>query len=114
MLLGRVIGTVWATRKDEKLEGLKFLIVRAVDLELNPLPNFVVAVDCISAGVGELVLVAQGSAARQTKQTHNKPVDAVIMAIVENLDFSDLETLEKEFQERKAPIEKRIEEVAET
>ena len=114
MLLGRVIGSVWATRKDEKLEGLKLLIVRAVDLELRPLPNFVVAVDTLEAGVGELVLVAQGSSARQTRETHNKPVDAVIMTIVENLDFDSIENLEQEFQKRQEPIEKKIAMVAET
>lgn len=114
MLLGKVIGTVWATRKDEKLEGLKFQIVRAVDLELKPLPTFVVAVDTVEAGLGELVLVAQGSSARQTKETNNKPVDAVIMAIVENMAFDTIESLEKEFQQRKGPIEKKIAMLAET
>ncbi len=114
MLLGRVIGTVWATRKDEKLDGLRLLIVQAVTLELKPLNNFVVAVDTVSAGIGELVLVTQGSSARQTTQTTNKPVDAVIMAIVENFDFKSIDVLEKEFSDRKAPIEKQIALVRET
>lgn len=114
MLLGKVIGTVWATRKDEKLEGLKFQIVRAVDLDLKPLSTFVVAVDTVAAGLGELVLVAQGSSARQTRETNNKPVDAVIMAIVENLDFSSMESLDKEFQIRKKGIEQKIAMLAET
>lgn len=114
MLLGRVIGTVWATRKDEKLEGLRLLIVRAVDLNLKPLSNFVVAVDSVSAGMGELVLLAQGSSARQTKETHNKPVDAVIMAIVENLDFDSIKSLEKQYKEREETLLKEIESVPET
>ena len=114
MLLGRVIGTIWATRKDEKLEGLRTLIVQAVDLELKPLKNFVIAVDTLSAGMGELVLVAQGSSARQTKQTHNKPVDAVIMTIVENLDFASIKELEALYAKREAPILEKINNLAET
>ncbi len=86
MFLGKVIGTVWSTRKDENLVGAKFLIVRQLDLNLNEKPNFVVAVDSVGAGEGEIVLVASGSSARQTNFTKNKPVDAVIMAIVDKLD----------------------------
>src|SRR5205085_1413640 len=90
MLLGRVIGTVWATRKDEKLEGLKLLVVRQLDLEYKPQPQFLVAVDTVQAGVGEVVLVCQGSSARQTKVTEKRPVDAVVMAVVENLSVKDV------------------------
>ncbi len=88
MLLGKVIGTVWSTRKDENLVGAKFLIVRQLDLEYKPKESTVIAVDSVGAGVGEVVLVAQGSSARQTSITKNKPVDAVIMAIVDKLDIS--------------------------
>ena len=86
MILGRVIGTLWATRKEPKLEGMKLQIVRPVDLSYQDKPGFVVAVDAVGAGVGEIVLVCQGSSARQTELTHNKPVDATIMAIVDKLD----------------------------
>lgn len=95
MLLGKVIGTVWSTRKDENLVGAKFLIVRELDLDYKPLKNFVVAVDSVGAGVGEIVLAAQGSSARQTKITKNKPVDAVIMAIVDKLDISVKDNLQE-------------------
>ena len=88
MNLGKVIGTVWSTRKDENLVGAKFLIVKELDLDYNPQDKFVVAVDSVGAGVGEIVLFASGSSARQTSLTHNKPVDAVIMAIVDKLDVS--------------------------
>lgn len=88
MILGKVIGTVWSTRKDENLIGAKFLIVRHIDLEYKPKEATVIAVDSVGAGVGEVVLVAQGSSARQTTFTKNKPVDAVIMAIVDKLDIS--------------------------
>ena len=88
MLLGKVIGTVWPTRKDEALVGAKFLIVRQLDLDYNPKDSTVIAVDSVGAGVGEVVIVAQGSSARQTTFTKNKPVDAVIMAIVDKLDIA--------------------------
>ncbi len=88
MFLGKVIGTVWSTRKDENLVGAKFLIVRQLDLELKEKEQFVVAVDSVGAGEGEVVLVATGSSSRQTEFTKNKPVDAVIMAIVDKLDVA--------------------------
>ena len=89
MLLGRVVGTVWATRKDERLDGLKFQIVQKVDEQLKLRPEFTIAVDSVGAGSGELVLCAAGSSARMTAVTENKPVDAVIMAIVDDVDFTD-------------------------
>ena len=91
MLLGDVIGTVWATRKDPGLVGMKFLIVRVIDLDGEPKANVVVAADAVGAGEGETVLVAQGSSGRQTEITDKKPVDAVIMAIVDRLDVADVE-----------------------
>lgn len=87
MFLGKVIGTVWSTKKDENLVGAKFLIVKQLDLNLKEKENFVVAVDSVGAGEGEIVLVATGSSSRQTEFTKNKPVDAVIMAIVDKLDI---------------------------
>ena len=89
MILAKVIGTVWATRKDEKLVGMKLLIVRPVELSYKEKDDFVVAVDAVGAGVGEIVLVAQGSSARQTELTENRPVDATIMAIVDKLDVEE-------------------------
>lgn len=86
MILAKVVGTVWATRKDEKLVGTKLQIVRPVDLDYKLKDGFFVAVDAVGAGVGEVVLVVQGSSARQTVLTENKAVDATIMAIVDKLD----------------------------
>ncbi len=108
MILGRVIGTVWATRKDEKLEGLKLQVVEPVGLDFKPTGGFVVAIDSVEAGVGEIVLVAQGSSARQTKATKDRPVDAVIMAIVENLELSDEAALEAELEARRREVERRL------
>ena len=61
-------------------------------LDGTPLGSYLVAVDTVSAGVGEIVLVAQGSSARQTEKTRDRPVDAVIMAIVDNLELNIRET----------------------
>ena len=89
MILARVIGTVWATRKDERMTGLKMQIVRPVGLDLKDKDGHLVAIDAVGAGVGEVVLVVQGSSARQTATTESKPVDATIMAIVDKLDVSE-------------------------
>lgn len=86
MKMGRVVGSVVATRKDEKLQGLKLLLVRDLDVELAPEKGYVVAVDAVGAGAGEVVLYATGSSARQTGLTDGRPVDAVIMAIVDEYD----------------------------
>jgi microcompartment protein CcmK/EutM len=95
MILGKVIGTVWSTKKDENLIGSKLLIVRQLDLDFKEKSNFLIAIDSVGAGEGEVVLVASGSSARQTVITKNKPVDAVIMAIVDKLDVSIKEMLEE-------------------
>jgi microcompartment protein CcmK/EutM len=89
MILGKVIGTIWATRKDEETVGMKFQIVKQVDLDYKLKDSFVVAVDTVQAGVGDIVLIASGSSARQTSITKNKPVDAVIMAVVDKLDITE-------------------------
>lgn len=87
MLIGKVIGTVVATRKEDSLEGLKFLALKTVDLHLNPTGGVVVAADAVGAGLGEYVLYATGSASRQTTYTDERPVDAVIMAIIDHLEI---------------------------
>ena len=83
MTLGKVVGTVVATRKEQTLAGLRFMLVRYVDAEGQETGGFIVAADAVGAGPGEMVLVASGSSARQTQATSNRPVDAVIMAIVD-------------------------------
>jgi len=85
MVIGRVIGTLVASRKEPTLEGLKLLVVRACDVDGNPSGGIAVAVDAVGAGIGEVVLYASGSSARQTQVTQNRPVDAVIMAIVDQI-----------------------------
>jgi len=89
MILGKVIGTIWATRKDEEMVGMKLQIVKHVGLDYKLKDSFVVAVDTVQSGVGDVVLVTSGSSARQTAVTKNKPVDAVIVAVVDKLDISE-------------------------
>ena len=86
MLMGKVVGTVVATRKEQELEGLKLLVLRGMDLEGKVNGPVVVAVDAVVAGVGEVVLYCSGSSARQTKVTKDRPVDATVMAIVDQLE----------------------------
>jgi microcompartment protein CcmK/EutM len=88
MLLGKVVGTVVATQKVDTLVGLKFLVVRSVGDDLSEGSALVVCADAVGAGVGELVLFCQGSAARQTPQTQNRPVDGVVMGIVDQLSVN--------------------------
>jgi len=87
MLLGKVVGTVVAARKEDVLEGMKFLLVKACDVDGNATGATVVAVDAVGAGVGEVVLYASGSSARQTLVTKDRPVDATIMAIVDVVEM---------------------------
>lgn len=89
MLLGKVIGTVVASKKDPELEGMRMLLVKQTDLTGKPTGGVVVAADAVGAGVGEIVLYAAGSSARQTAQTKDRPVDHVIMAIVDVVDVED-------------------------
>lgn len=87
MKLGRVVGTVWCTRKDASLDSLKLQVVANLTPALEPEGGYVVAVDSVGAGMHEVVLYASGSSARLTAATRDKPVDAVIMAIVDSFDY---------------------------
>jgi len=89
MLLGKVVGTVWATRKDEKLNGLKLLVVRHIETDYSLKKSYVVAADTVGAGVGEVVMLTSGSSARQSKLTEGKPVDAVVSGIIDKLDITE-------------------------
>jgi ethanolamine utilization protein EutN/carbon dioxide concentrating mechanism protein CcmL len=84
MTLAKVVGTVVSTRKEESMEGLKFLILQQINLDGTAEKGIVVAADAVGAGLGEIVLYASGSSARQTVATDKRPCDAVIMAIVDN------------------------------
>ncbi len=84
MQLAKVVGTVVASQKEAGLEGIKLLLVRPVDEEGRETGVHLVAADAVGAGPEEMVLVASGSSARQTRLTDKRPVDAVIMAIVDS------------------------------
>jgi microcompartment protein CcmK/EutM len=84
--IARVTGTLVATRKEPTLDGLKLLVVRPCDVTGQPTGAPLVAADGVGAGIGEVVLLAAGSSARQTTATKERPVDAVIMAIVDVLE----------------------------
>jgi microcompartment protein CcmK/EutM len=86
MLLGKVVGTLVASHKEPSMEGLKFLVLKQLDIEGVETGGYRVAADAVGAGLGEVVLYATGSAARQTKRTHQRPCDGVIMAIVDILE----------------------------
>jgi microcompartment protein CcmK/EutM len=86
MILGRVVGTLVSSQKEEEITGLKLLLVREIDRDLATVGRMVVAADAVGAGVGEVVLYAAGSSARQTKVTQNRPVDHTIMAIVDSFE----------------------------
>lgn len=98
MLFGKVIGTVVATQKAESLTGLKLLLVKNIGEDGKETGGYVVAADSVQAGIGEVVLYATGSSARQTDITNNRPVDAIIMGIVDTWDIGDKTVFTKDRQ----------------
>jgi len=95
MLLGKVVGTVVSSQKAESLNALRFMIVKAMDERGQLTGGTVVAIDAVGSGVGEVVLYASGSSARQTETTRDRPVDATIMAIVDEVSVGETTTYRK-------------------
>lgn len=95
MQLGKVVGTLVATRKETSLQGLKFLVLKQLDVEGQETGAYRVAADAVGAGLGEVVLYATGSSARQTKVTDKRPCDAVIMAIVDTWEVDGVAKYDK-------------------
>jgi ethanolamine utilization protein EutN len=89
MVVGEVVGNLWATKKDEKLSGLKFLVVRKLDCKGEKTDKVMVAVDSVGAGIGDQVLIVGGSSARVNLGDKNIPVDATIVGIVDSLELQD-------------------------
>ncbi len=87
MILGRVAGTVVATRKDEKLQGKKLLIVRTLDPETRKESGYVVAIDTVQAGRGDIVLCVSGSSARMAAGLKDHPVDTAIVGVVDLIEI---------------------------
>ena len=86
MLLGRIVGTVVATRKDERLVSAKLMVVRPIDPAGKAEGNYLVAVDTVDAGVGETVLIVSGSSARMAAGLKDCPVDAAIVGVVDQIE----------------------------
>jgi microcompartment protein CcmK/EutM len=89
MLLGKVVGTVVATRKDPRLVSNKLMVVRPSDPRGKAEGNYLVAVDTVDAGVGETVLVVSGSSARMASGLKDCPVDAAIIGIVDQVEMNE-------------------------
>jgi microcompartment protein CcmK/EutM len=88
MMIARVIGTVVSTQKESTLDGLRLLVCQPVNADCEKAGATLVAADAVGAGVGEMILYATGSSARQTVATQNRPVDAVVMAIVDHWEVA--------------------------
>ena len=96
MNICRVIGTVVATTKDERLVGKKLLIVQPIDMtSMEPDGKAIVAIDTVQAGPGEIVMTVGGSSARQTRATEGTPVDAAIIGIIDTVELHGKETYNK-------------------
>ncbi|MEK6264989.1 MAG: EutN/CcmL family microcompartment protein [Clostridium sp.] len=89
MIIGKVIGNVWATRKDEKLNGLKFLVIEPPKSSTGQDSTIFVAADIVGAGIGDNVLVTKGSSARASLHIKDAPVDAVIVGIIDSLEVDE-------------------------
>jgi ethanolamine utilization protein EutN/carbon dioxide concentrating mechanism protein CcmL len=96
MLLGKVVGTLVATQKDEKLEGFRLMVVKQLNIDNEETGGYVIAADAVQAGVGDTVLYATGSSARQTVLTDKKPCDAVLMAVVDTWEVGGLVIYQKD------------------
>ncbi len=88
MHIGRVIGTVVATRKDEKLVGTKLMITQPLDLDLKPKGESLIAVDTVGAGIGELVVYTTGTAGRIAARKLDSPIDTAIVGIIDEIDIN--------------------------
>lgn len=86
MLIGRVVGTLVATRKDDSLIGSKLMITQPLDIDYKPIGDPFIAVDTVGAGIGEVVLYAEGTASRNAARKHDAAIDAAIIGIVDNMD----------------------------
>lgn len=87
MQIAKVCGTVVSTQKEPSLTGVKFLLLQLLDEEGQPLPEYEVAADSVGAGVDEWVLVTRGSAARQIPGSETRPLDALVIGIIDTVNL---------------------------
>ena len=92
MFLGKVVGTVWSTKKSPDLEGMRFLIVHPIDLDKEPTRNIVVVADRLGAGVGETVMCAYGKAARSAIGNQDMAIEAAVVGIIDRMDLYEAES----------------------
>lgn len=100
MQIAKVCGTVVSTHKEASLTGMKFLLVQFLDAEGQPLPGYEVAGDSVGAGFGEWVLVSRGSAARQIQGSESRPVDALIVGIIDTVSVENQRLYSKRNEDR--------------
>lgn len=97
MIIAKVVGSIVATTKDERLNGKKLLVVQPLDLvSIEPDGKPLVSVDTIGSGIGEVVMVVAGGSARQTKATKDTPVDSAIIATIDHIDIEGVKTYKVE------------------
>ena len=94
MFLGKVIGTVWSTKKTPDLEGVRFLVVHPLDMDREPTKNVVVVADRLGAGAGETVMCAYGKAARTAIGNQDMSIEAAVVGIVDRVDLADTQSEE--------------------
>ena len=94
MFIGKVVGTVWSTKKSPDLEGVRFLIVHPIDLDKQPTKNIVVVADRLGAGVGEVVMCAYGKAARSAIGDQDMSIEAAVVGIIDRMDLDEAESRE--------------------
>jgi ethanolamine utilization protein EutN len=99
MFLGKVVGTVWSTKKTPDLEGVKFLIVHPIDLDKEPTKNIVVVADRLGAGIGEVVMCAYGKAARSAIGNQDMSIEAAVVGIIDLMDIQEREARSDELIE---------------
>src|SRR5215210_366690 len=89
MFLGKVVGTVWSTKKTPDLEGVRFLIIHPYDLDKEPTKNIVVVADRLGAGIGEIVMCAYGKAARTAIGDQDMSIEAAVIGIVDRVEMRE-------------------------
>ncbi len=100
MQIARVCGTVVSNQKEPSLMGVKFLLLQLLDTKGNPMPEYEVAADSVGAGLDEWVLVSRGSAARQTSSSEVRPLDALVVGIIDTVSVENYLLYSKRDQDR--------------
>jgi len=89
MILGKIVGTVVSSTKNDSISGARYLLVEKCNQHGTKNGNYLVALDLVGAGNDELVMVSEGSSARETETTINKPLDAVIVGIIDSIEENE-------------------------